>query len=202
MTRPFAIGRYPVTREEYLGFCLAEELPPLEDADESRWPVGEVSWRDALAYCAWLARITGEDYRLLTEAEWEYSCRAGTETHYSWNSDELDEEWACVNRDEPCTVGFYEPNPWGLYDMHGNVFEWCADPWHSSHDGRPSHGQVWLEDGDFSRRVVRGGSFYEDERRVRSSFRDGYATDCRDMVVGFRIARTLSPESVCRRSTA
>ena len=130
MQLPFALGRYPVTEEEYLGFCLAMGRAPLTHSNQRRWPVTGVSWRDAMEYCHWLELVTGERYRLPTEAEWEYACRAGTTTRYSWG-DEWDDRNAKSNRSKPShpsDVGSYDPNEWGLWDMHGNVFEFCADP--------------------------------------------------------------------------
>jgi len=208
MTLHFAMGRYAVTVEEYRGFCLATDRPSPEGRrlqlpggivlaqQESgpRHPVVNVSWRDAIAYCNWLENITGEPFRLPTDAEWEYACRAGTTTRYSFGDDEKDlGEYAWFNENSYSAqpVGNKKPNPWGLYDMHGNVWEWCADPWHENHTGRPSDGSVWLRGGDFSRRVTRGGSWNYVPRNLTSASRRTYDPIFNQNVHGFRISRTL-----------
>jgi formylglycine-generating enzyme required for sulfatase activity len=123
-----------------------------------------VSWNDAKQYAAWLSRITGKEYRLLTEAEWEYAARAGTTTTYSWGDDIGKGNADCADCDNqtqaaPAPVGSFKPNAFGLYEMYGNVWEWVEDPWHNSYEGSPTDGSPWLEDGNASRRVVRGGSW-------------------------------------------
>lgn len=191
MKRPFAIGRCPVTQQEYLGFCLATGRKSPDYSEMNRWPVILVNWRDAVAYCNWLERITGELYRLPTEVEWEYACRAGTMTRYSWG-DDWDDNRANSNRsglNRPSDVGSYDPNDWGLSDMQGNVFEWCADPWHESHAGRPDDDSAWLRGGDFSRRVLRGGSWGDAPRYLRAATRNNYSSDIRSNYSGFRLAR-------------
>lgn len=195
MTRPFAIGRYAVTQEEYLGFCHMTGRKPMRYSRETRWPAMEVSWRDAMAYCIWLAAITGEGYRLPTEAEWEFACRAGTKTRYSWGDDWDPAKAASVQTQSatgPRNVGSYEPNPWGLWDMHGNMYEWCADAWHETYADRPKDGAPWLEGGDFGLRVARGGSWKGGPQNLRSTLRSRYVADLRSDVIGFRLARTLS----------
>jgi formylglycine-generating enzyme required for sulfatase activity len=158
-----------------------------------------VSWNDAKQYVDWLAQITGKDYRLLSEAEWEYAARAGTMTAYSWgneigkgnaNCDGCDSQW---DNGQTAPVGSFKPNAFGLYDMHGNVFEWVEDSWHDSYEGAPTDGLPWVEDADAATRVVRGGSWYVDPRFLRAAFRFGYTTDLRSGSVGFRLARTLTP---------
>jgi hypothetical protein len=193
MTEHYAIGRYAVTQEEYLGFCLATGRPPLQYAVNRRWPALEVSWLDSMNYCLWLEAITGERYRLLSEVEWEYACRAGTETRYSWG-DRWDDAKANSNRTQPIgprEVGTYDPNNWGLWDMHGNAFEWCADPWHQSGEGRPLGQGIWSANGEYGRRVVRGGSWNTFPQRLRSALRGRDTTDARYYDFGFRLARTL-----------
>jgi formylglycine-generating enzyme required for sulfatase activity len=195
MTRAFAIGRYTVTQEEYLAFCTATGRAPLEDAGNRRWPAINVNWRDAMAYCQWLEAITGEGYRLPSEVEWEYACRAGTETRYSWG-DDWDDARANSNRTQPNDlhdVGSYDPNDGGLWDMHGNVYEWCADPWHDNYEGRPPGQGLWSISGDYSRRVVRGGSWNDGPQDLRSADRSGDPTDFRASNIGFRLAKTLNP---------
>jgi formylglycine-generating enzyme required for sulfatase activity len=133
----FAVGECPVTFDEYDRFCEAtgRGKPGDEGWGRGRRPVINVSWHDATAYCKWLSEETGETYRLLTEAEWEYACRAGSDTEYCYGDDpaKLGEyAWYYENaglKSHP--VGEKLPNAWGLYDMHGNVWEWCADEYRS-----------------------------------------------------------------------
>jgi formylglycine-generating enzyme required for sulfatase activity len=195
MTRAYAVGRFAVTQEEYLIFSAATGRKPLQYKDNDRWPAIEVSWRDAMTYCRWLEAVTGDAYRLPSEAEWEYACRAGTTTRYSWG-DEFDVQKANSNRTQPNgpqNVDSYEPNDWGLWQMHGNVFEWCGDPWHATHDDRPAGQGIWDVGGDFSRRVVRGGSWRNTPQVLRSAYRSWLAAGLRLISIGFRLARTLNP---------
>ena len=161
--RRFALGRYAVTFEEFDRFCTDHsnrEPPSDEDWGRGRRPVINVSCEDAEAYLAWLSDRCSAPYRLLSEAEWEYACRSGTVSRYSFG-DGIDETVANYNGNigKTTDVGSYEANPFGLYDMHGNVWEWCADPWHEDYDGAPTDGSAWLDGGDASQAVVRGGSW-------------------------------------------
>lgn len=194
MTQAFALGRFTVTQAEYLAFTAATGRPSLQHASNGAWPAIEVSWHDAQAYCSWLLAITGDAWRLPSEAEWEYACRAGTDTAYSWGAD-WDAAKAKSNQSQtnnPGDAGSYEPNQWGLWDMHGNVFEWCRDPWHENYERLPPKNQAaWLLGGDFSRRVLRGGSWFNVPRDLRSAYRYRDDTSDRDKAIGFRVARTL-----------
>jgi formylglycine-generating enzyme required for sulfatase activity len=148
-----------------------------------------------MAYCRWLEAVTGDAYRLPSEVEWEYACRAGTTTRWSWG-DDWDPTKANSIETQPNgrrDVESYEPNDWGLWQMHGNVFEWCGDPWHENHNRRPEGQGIWDVGGDFSLRVVRGGSWDLTPQNLRSAFRIGGATAHRDGNIGFRLARTLNP---------
>lgn len=192
MRKAFAIGRFPVTNREFHGFRDAMGLSPVEGADRHDMPVVNITWRDADAYACWLERITGERYRLPSEAEWEYACRAGTTTRYWWGDD-----WDDARIPTGLTeVNKYRPNPWGVWDLYGHVYEWCADPWHASHGARPKTGEVWLADGDPVRRVVRGGSwsFPTGARRneLRSSYRNERVSTDTATNFGFRLVRTLN----------
>ncbi len=140
----FAVGRYPVTFEEYDRFCetAGVEKPGDEDWGRGRRPVINVSWDDAKAYVEWLSQQTGKSYRLLSEAEWEYACRAGTTTRYSVGDTITDKDANFAsNVGKTTEVGSYEPNAWGLYDMHGNVWEWVEDVWHETYEGAPDNGK-------------------------------------------------------------
>jgi formylglycine-generating enzyme required for sulfatase activity len=189
-----AVGRYPVTFEEYDHFAKTTNR---ERADDRNWgrgrrPVINVSWHDAKAYVEWLASETKQPYRLPSEAEWEYACRAGTTTRYSWG-DGILPQYANYGREvwQTSEVGGYSTNAWGLCDMHGNIFEWVEDCWNDGYDGAPADGSAWRE-GNCIRRVLRGGSWHSDPRNLRSAYRVGNAPIVRDDVRGFRVARTLT----------
>ena len=142
-----AVGRYPVTFEEYDHFAPPWEEPPSDEGwGRGRRPVINVSWDDAEAYVEWLGRETGQPYRLLSEAEWEHACRAGTTTRYSWGY-EITAENANYGKNvgETSEVGSYPANPFGLYDMQGNVWEWVEDRWHDNYVGAPHDGSAWTE---------------------------------------------------------
>jgi formylglycine-generating enzyme required for sulfatase activity len=157
-----------------------------------------VSWDDAKEYVAWLSRITNKTYRLLTEAEWEYAARAGTVSQFSTGSAITADEANfqphgnrnAEYRQETTRVGSFAPNPWGIYDMHGNVWEWVEDNWHENYTGAPNSGDIW-QGGDFAYRVLRGGSWYSLAPDVRSTSRRRDLPDYRSAEFGFRIARTL-----------
>lgn len=189
-----AVGRYPVTFQEYDCFCRAAGY---NKADDNGWgrgrrPVINVSWNDAKAYLEWLGNQTGKSYRLLSEAEWEYACRAGTMTEYSCGNRITDED-ANFDKNLVMTteVGSYPENPWGLYDMHGNVWEWMEDFWHQDYNGAPDDGSPWITGGDNVHRVLRGGSWINYSRGLRSAARIRDKTDTRTIDLGLRLARTV-----------
>ena len=190
----FALGRYPVTFDEYDAFCTATERgrPGDQGWGRARRPVINVSWYDAQAYVAWLRDQTGRAYRLPTEAEWEYACRAGTTTRYSVG-DEITAEHASFlgNLDGTSEVGSYPANPWGLHDMHGNVWEWVEDTWLKNYNGAPVDGSAW-KDGDPEGRGARGGCWDLDPKHLRCACRGRYHTNYRGGNLGFRVARTVS----------
>jgi formylglycine-generating enzyme required for sulfatase activity len=148
-----------------------------------------VSSEDAKAYVSWLSQRTGKAYRLLSEAEWEYCCRAGTTTWYAFG-DSIITSQAQFQAGQTAEVGTFPPNAWGLYDMHGNIWEWCADNVHSDYKGAPQDGSVWAG-GDVSRRVLRGGSCFGFPDGLRSANRDRGQPDGRFNYWGFRVSRTL-----------
>ncbi len=160
---------------------------------EQSYPVINVSWHDVQAYCAWLSEQSGQSYRLPSEAEWEYACRAGTQTPLytgvTINSDQAN----LGHNHKTLPIGSFAPNAFGLYDMHGNVWEWTQDCWHENYRNAPGDGSAWLEanGGTCSRRVVRGGSWFNAPQILRSAGRDGGSTDEVDDDLGFRIARVF-----------
>lgn len=167
-------------------------------------PVVGVTWHDALDYAAWLAAQTGKPYRLLSEAEWEYGTRAGSISAFWWGDTissaqaNYDATWLYAGQGEPgayrgrtLPVLSLAPNPWGLYQTHGNVWEWCADRWHPNYEGAPSDGSAWRDESGDDRRVIRGGSWYGEPKFLRSAARNRYAPDYRENRFGFRLGLSL-----------
>jgi formylglycine-generating enzyme required for sulfatase activity len=198
---PFAVGRFAITFDEWDAAYKrggVKHNPGDQGWGRGRRPVINVSWDDAKLYINWLNAKTGKTYRLLSEAEREYVTRAGTTTPFWWGLS-ITTKQANYNsgskeyRQQTVPVDSFEANPWGLFNVHGNVFEWCEDVWHGNYDGVPTDGSAWLEGGDDSLRVVRGGSWGSNPRGLRSADRDGGTTDDRYNVLGFRLAGTLNP---------
>ncbi|MGK5080529.1 SUMF1/EgtB/PvdO family nonheme iron enzyme [Janthinobacterium sp. HLX7-2] len=210
--RPFALARHPVSVGEWRAFVKAtrwEACGAETDWDNPGFvqtdlhPVVGVSWNDAQLYLAWLGECTGRQYRLPSEAEWEYACRAGTRTAFNVG-DTISTEQANydglyvynggprgVYRGGTSPLGTFAPNPWGLFDMHGNVWEWVQDVVHDNYAGAPVDGSAWEEGSDSSRRILRGGSWLYHPRYLRSALRNGFSTVFSNDIVGFRVARTL-----------
>ena len=195
----FEISKYEVTFEEYDAFTDATGREQVQDAGwgRGRRPVINVSWHDAVAYTQWLSSETGDRYRLPSEAEWEYAARAGSTTRYSWgndigrnraNCDGCGSEW---DNKQTAPVGSFRANSWGLYDMHGNVWEWVQDCWNNNYRGAPDDGSAW-ESEDYISRVVRGGSWGRGPRSLRSAIRVWGDPGNRSYSSGFRIARSFS----------
>ncbi|MEO1058950.1 MAG: SUMF1/EgtB/PvdO family nonheme iron enzyme [Actinomycetota bacterium] len=153
-------------------------------------PVVCVDFRDVTAYVAWLSDVAGKSFRLPTEAEWEYAARAGKNSPFVTGS-KLDPEAANVAGvvGGTSSVGTYPANAWGFRDMHGNVYEWVADCWTPSHEGRPLTADARVSDTDCDRRVVRGGAWASDSSRARAAYRGANAMDARNVYLGFRVAR-------------
>ena len=155
-------------------------------------PVINVTWYGAVAYCEWLSAQTDDNYRLPTEAEWEYAARGGKSNRFTYSGSQKLKEvgWYDDNsHGQTHPVGLKLPNELGLYDMSGNVDEWCADHWHENYKGAPKDGSAWVTGGEATRRVVRGGSWYFDDLNSRVSYRFRYYSDSRDYDIGFRVAR-------------
>jgi formylglycine-generating enzyme required for sulfatase activity len=209
--KPIAMGRYPVTVGEWRLFVLATgwrtsgevdwDAPGFAQTD--RHPVVGVNWFDAIRYVRWLSEATGKSYRLPSEAEWEYACRAGTKTAFSFG-DTITTEQANYDgnftyngsprgayRRGTTPVGMFAANPWGLFDMHGNVWEWVQDVLHDNYDGAPLDGSPWDEGGDQARRILRGGSWLYNPRYLRSALRNGFSAALSNDIVGFRVVRDL-----------
>jgi len=202
IAQPFALGQYPVTFDEYARFCVATGRDQPDDFGwgRGRRPVINVSWHDALAYCAWLSDQTGQSYRLPTEAEWEYACRAGTTTPFYFG-DTLNTNQANYDgdytygagrkgqyREHTTPVGQFPANAWGLYDMHGNVYEWTGSVYDEDYSGAEQRRADARESGD---RVVRGGSWLDTPFRLRPACRGRDTPDLRYLNQGFRISRSL-----------
>ena len=212
----FALSKYEITFEEYDRFTNATARGRVDDAGwgRGRRPVINVSWEDAVAYTEWLSDRTGEGYRLPSEAEWEYAARAGSTTKYHFGDDEsqlcryanhadtsTDYEWrntACTDGvgKRTATVGTYQPNAFGLYDMHGNVWEWVQDCWEDSYRDAPSDGtpRAPWDGSDCMHQVLRGGSWGDGPNILRAADRVGTPTGMgAGSSGGFRVARTLDP---------
>jgi formylglycine-generating enzyme required for sulfatase activity len=229
--RSFALGKFEVTRGEFGQFvretghgfgggCYVYDgkewkQEPGRDwrspgfAQTERDPVACVNWDDAKAYVAWLSKKTGKEYRLPSEAEWEYAARARTTAARHWGEDasqacgyanvadragkQTYPNWTIHDCDDgkahTAPAGSYKPNGFGLHDMLGNVWEWTEDCWNESYTGAPGNGSAWSS-GDCRRRVLRGGSWDSVPRGVRSAYRGGYDSTIRGYIFGFRVART------------
>jgi formylglycine-generating enzyme required for sulfatase activity len=198
---PFAVARFELTFEEW-DTCVAygDCDPNITDNNWGRGqqPVIYVNWEHTQRYLKWLSAMTGKPYRLLSEAEWEYAARAGTQTAYSWGQ-EIGAGYASCNgcgskwdRKQTAPVGSFAPNAFGLHDMHGNVYEWTEDCRHDSYDGAPTDGSAWTSSGDCSRRVARGGSWNSLPDELRAAFRAGVEAEYHTAVIGIRVGRTLA----------
>jgi formylglycine-generating enzyme required for sulfatase activity len=196
--KPFAIGRYEVTFAEYDRFTknTNRQFPSDNSWGRARRPVIFVSWLDAVEYAKWLSVQTGSRYRLPSEAEWEYAARGGSETPYWWGSAFAPGMANCRSCGSPwqgktAPVGSFKPNSFGLYDSAGNVWEWVEECWHANYSGAPVDGSAWASGGNCARRIIRGGSWSNYSRDVRSSNRGGYYPENRDYFIGFRVVREL-----------
>ncbi len=200
---PFAVGANEVTFEQWNacvegGGCNGYS-PDHEGWGRGRRPVINVAWEDAQAYVAWLSARTGQRYRLLTEAEWEYVTRAGTTTRYWWGDDvgrnrancqECGSRW---DDSETAPVGSFPANAFGLHDSLGNVWEWVEDCYNPNYRAAPTDGGAWLGGKDCTRRVLRGGSWDNTPLIIRVTERIGGEAKARSNNVGFRVAKDLAP---------
>ncbi len=191
----FWIGKYPVTFEEFERFCSETKRDKPDDNGwgRGRRPAINVTWHEAQAYCEWLSNKTRKNYRLPSEAEWEFSARGGILSkgyEYAGSNDPDKIAWYSGNSGyKTHPVGEKEPNELGIYDMSGNVLEWCADLWHKNYKDAPNDGSAWTSAGDSPLRVVRGGSWNLNSRYVRVAVRFSDAPSGRDSDGGFRLAQ-------------
>jgi formylglycine-generating enzyme required for sulfatase activity len=196
--RAFAIGRYPVTIAEWQA-CVADggckSMPRMATAD-GRVPVHNVSWDDASQFIAWLSRVSGQRYRLPSEAEWEYAARGGTTSRYWWGEAVGVSLANCLdcggtqNPRAPMPVDLYKPNPFGLVGMLGGVAQWTADCWFETYQGAPSDGSARDLKG-CDKRVLRGGSYRSNHDDLAVMARNNYDQSVRYQLNGFRVARDL-----------
>ncbi|MEM1240398.1 MAG: formylglycine-generating enzyme family protein [Cyanobacteria bacterium P01_H01_bin.26] len=209
MTVPqFFMGRYPVTQAQWRVVAAMPSVDRDLEADPSKFkganrPVEQVSWYDVVEFCKRLSVHTGRPYRLPSEAEWEYACRAGTTTPFHFGKT-LTTEVANYRgtitygdgpegdyREETTPVDHFDiANDFGLCDMHGNVWEWCQDIWHNNYNSAPTDGSAWVTDGDDSIRILRGGSWIYYPEDCRSARRINYQPGNRYDISGFRVVST------------
>jgi formylglycine-generating enzyme required for sulfatase activity len=235
---PFAVGKYDVTRGEFAAFVAETGYDPAKEGCQGlsgtgfqqsakySWrnpgfpqtddhPVVCVSWNDAQAYLQWLGRKTGKSWHLLSEAEWEYSARAGTKTPYWWgasvdtgcvfaNMADISAKtafpfWGVTGCDDrhvyTSPVGFYAPNPAGLYDISGNVWQWLGDCWTRDYSHAPENGATQLA-GRCNVHVIRGGAWNDRPRGIRLAYRAKGRSEVRAAGIGFRVARTIAPSEL------
>jgi formylglycine-generating enzyme required for sulfatase activity len=200
---PIAVSKFQVTFADWDACVSAGGCQKEGRADDAGWgrgprPVIFVSWDDAQGYVAWLSRMTGKSYRLLSEAEWEYVTRAGSTTAFFWgeefgknkaNCNGCGGQWDNL---QTSPAGSFKPNAFDLHDTVGNVWQWVQDCYHDNYSGAPADGSAWTS-GGCSLRVVRGGSWGSNPQDLRSANRGRDPADARDNDVGFRVGRTLLP---------
>ena len=197
--QPIAMGKYEVTLGEWQACVNAGFCRPISDPgpNDDKRPAQNISWADAESFVAWLRKETEQAYRLPTEAEWEYAARAGSSSRFWWgdlfengraNCSECGDDW---NRKRPSDIGSYEPNLFGLHDMHGGVSEWVADCWVGNYRDAPANGAARAL-SFCPQRVLRGGSWRSDVNDVTSTSRFRYDAQVRYYTNGFRVARDLN----------
>ena len=205
----FFLAKYPVTQAQWRAVAAMPQVKRNLKPDPSSFkgddrPVERVSWYDAVEFCERLTNHTNRQYRLPSEAEWEYACRANTTTPFHFgetlstdyaNYNGSNEEYGAYGpgvrgeyRQETTPVGFFEVcNEYGLSDMHGNVWEWCQDDWHESYEGAPSDGSAWVEGDSEESKIIRGGSWFSLPWNCRSAYRYWFSPDNEDSYLGFRV---------------
>ena len=210
----FCMGKYPITQAQWQVVSTLPRVKTSLEPDPSNFkgdnrPVEQVSWLDAVEFCRRLSNHTGREYRLPSEAEWEYACRAGTTTPFHFG-ETITTDYVNYDgnhpygdapkgeaRNETIDVGsFKAANAFGLYDMHGNVWEWCADDWHDSYEGAPKDGSVWIKENKNyedpkSRKLLRGGSWSNNAQYCRSAYRYDDSARNQSYIIGFRVVCVL-----------
>ncbi|MEJ2179614.1 MAG: formylglycine-generating enzyme family protein [Gammaproteobacteria bacterium] len=215
INNPFAISQYEITFADFDKFVAATgyRKPSDKGWGTAHWgrgnmPVFDVTWYDAQNYIEWLSEQTGERYQLPAETQWEYAARAGTKTAFHTgdciHTDQANfhgryEFGDCplppLYRGKTTPVGSFEPNAWGLYDVHGNIFEWTRDCWHTNYVGAPDDESGWMYEGDnveCERRVLRGGSWSGRPADIRSAARSRNFANFKSIFIGFRVVRDLN----------
>jgi formylglycine-generating enzyme required for sulfatase activity len=206
ISKPYYLGKYQVTQAQWQQVMGNN---PSHFKGDKLLPVENVLWDDTQAFCRKLKEITQAPFAIPTEAQWEYACRAGTNTPFHFGS-ELNGSQANCNGNNPypkiegwfgitknkgpylektTPVGKYPANAWALHDMHGNVWEWCLDQWHASYNGAPQDGSAWVDQdvNNDKQRLLRGGSWYFVPRYCRSASRDHSPPDDASYIIGFRV---------------
>jgi formylglycine-generating enzyme required for sulfatase activity len=208
----FCMGKYQVTQAQWKAVAALPQVNKELNPDPSHFkgdkrPVEEVSWYDAVEFCDRLSSHTKRQYRLPSEAEWEYACRAGTTTPFHFGetitselanyyaSDTYGADVKGTYKEETTPVGSFKvANAFGLYDMHGNVWEWCLDYWHDNYEGAPTDGSAWIEfeNSNNANWILRGGSWYSDPKKCRSAYRSNYQSHLDNKNNGFRVVCDLA----------
>ena len=211
----FFMSKYPITQAQWQAVAAFPVVNQDLDPNPANFqgdnrPVEQVSWYDAVEFCARLSQHTGIDYRLPSEAQWEYACRSSTLTPFHFGETITTDlaNYSGVNweylgkicskgsygagplgedRRETTPVGSFGANQFGLYDLHGNVKEWCADYWHSNYDAVPTDGSAWTTDGDSDKRVLRGGSWNVGPKKCRSAYRQKFDPEASLYDIGVRV---------------
>ncbi|WP_293113495.1 bifunctional serine/threonine-protein kinase/formylglycine-generating enzyme family protein [Moorena sp. SIO4G3] len=209
--KPLYMGKFSVTQAQWKVVASLPKVSRELDSDPSHFkgdnlPVEQISWYDAVEFCARVSQQTGRTYRLPSEVEWEYACRAGTTTKFhfgqaittnlaNYDGHQTDTDGSQpkgIFREKTTTVGSFQvANAFGLYDMHGNVWEWCADHWHENHQGAPSDGSAWLSKNEDRDRLLRGGSWLNSSGYCHSDYRNFNAPDVTYISFGFRVVCDL-----------
>jgi formylglycine-generating enzyme required for sulfatase activity len=202
----FFMGKYPVTQEQWQVVATYPQVninlnPTPSNFEGINLPVEKISWDEAVEFCQRLSVKTGRAYRLPSEAQWEYACRAGTATpfafgntlrpdlaNYDGNSS-YNDGLKGIYQEKTTPVGTFPSNAFGLYDMHGNVYAWCEDHWHDNYEDAPIDGSSWIEKSSAVSlvRVVRGGGWISAPKLCRSAYRNAYGTGTRFNSFGFRV---------------
>jgi formylglycine-generating enzyme required for sulfatase activity len=202
--QPFFMGKLTVTQAQWAAVAVLEKVKIDLELDPSNFkganrPVEQVSWNHAIEFCARLSNKTHKSYRLPSEAEWEYACRAGTTTPFSFGETittdlaNYDGNYTYGSgikgkyREQTTDVGIFPPNPFGLFDMHGNIWEWCQDEWHQNYNEAPADGCAWITENDNHYRLLRGGSWSDNPENCRSANRYDFNPVFRDFNIGFRV---------------